>query len=60
MATLQVSKNKPKEGFGQKVKHVIAAIGAIKGVIDTGKTIYSAAQAAAPYIEMARTGMALL
>ena len=60
MATLQACKNKPEEGFGQKVRNIIGAVGTIKGVIDTGRTIYSAAQAAAPYLEMARTGMALL
>ncbi len=51
MATLQVSKRPPKEGFGQKVKHIVEAVGTIKGLYDTGKTIYAAAQVAAPYIQ---------
>ena len=56
MATLQ-TKNQPKEGFGQKVKKITEVVGTIKGLYDTGKTIYSAAQAAAPYL---RTAMAFL
>lgn len=41
------------EGFGQKVKNVAGMVGTIKGIFDAGKTIYSAVQTAAPYIEMA-------
>ena len=40
-------------GFAQKVKNVASLVGTVKSIYDTGKTIYSAAQAAAPYIEMA-------
>ena len=39
-------------GFAQKVKNVASLVGTVKGIYDTGKTIYSAAQAAAPYVEM--------
>ena len=56
MATLQ-TRTQPKEGFGQKVKRAAEVVGAIKGMYDTGKTIWSAAQAAAPYL---RTAMALI
>ena len=40
-------------GFAQKVKNVASLVGTVKSIYDTEKTIYSAAQAAAPYIEMA-------
>jgi phage-related protein len=37
-------------GIGQKVKH-LANLGAkVKGAYDTARTIYSLAQAAAPYV----------
>ena len=39
-------------GFAQKVKNVASLVGTVKGIYDTGKTIYSAAQAAATYVEM--------
>ena len=39
-------------GFAQKVKNVASLVGTVTGIYDTGKTIYSAAQAAAPYVEM--------
>ena len=39
-------------GFAQKVKNVASLVGTVKSIYDTGKTIYSAAQAAAPYVEM--------
>ena len=39
-------------GFGQKVQNIASLVGTVKGIYDTGKTIYSAAQAAAPYVEM--------
>ena len=39
-------------GFAQKIKNVASLVGTVKGIYDTGKTIYSAAQAAAPYVEM--------
>ena len=53
MAALQAAKNQPKEGFGQKVQKIGAVIGTIKGIYDTGRTIYSVAQAAAPYMATA-------
>ena len=48
---------KPKESFGQKVKNVSETLGAIKGIYETGKMVYSGIQAAAPYIT---SGLALL
>ena len=39
-------------GFAQKVQNIASLVGTVKGIYDTGKTIYSAAQAAAPYVEM--------
>ena len=53
MAALQAAKKQPKEGFGQKIQKIGAVIGTIKGIYDTGRTIYSVAQAAAPYVSMA-------
>ena len=53
MASLQAAKNQPKENFGQKVQKIGAVIGTIKGIYDTGRTIYSVAQAAAPYVATA-------
>ena len=53
MAALQATKKPPKEGFGQKVKNIVEAVGTIKGIYDTGRTIYTAAQAAAPYMATA-------
>ena len=52
-----ISKTQPKEGFGQKVKNVASVVGTIKGMYDTGKSIYAGMQVAAPYVEM---GMAML
>ena len=53
MAALQATKKPPKEGFGQKVKNIVEAVGTIKGIYDTGRTIYTAAQTMAPYVSMA-------
>jgi len=43
-----------ERSFGQKVADVAKRVGAgvslAKGVFDTGRTIYSAVQAAAPYV----------
>ena len=39
-------------GFAQKGKNVASLVGTVKSSYDTGKTIYSTAQAAAPYVEM--------
>jgi|TARA_B110000285_G_scaffold205657_1_gene243587 hypothetical protein len=58
MASPQYNKQpKPKESFGQKVKNVSETLGAIKGIYETGKMVYSGIQAAAPYIT---SGLALL
>ena len=58
MASPQYNKQqRPKASFGQKVKHVSETVGAIKGLWDTGRMIYSGIQAAAPYVT---TGLALL
>jgi len=58
MASPQYNKQpKPKESFGQKVKNVSETVGAIKGLWDTGRMVYSGIQAAAPYIT---SGLALL
>ena len=56
MATMQ-TKTQPKEGFGQKVKRVAQVVGEIKGLYEAGKAVWSAGQAAAPYV---RAGLALL
>ena len=37
--------------FGEKVKHVAAAVGTAKGTYDVGRTIYQIAQTAIPMIE---------
>jgi hypothetical protein len=37
-------------GVGEKVKHLVELGAGLKGIYDTGKTIYSAAQMAAPII----------
>jgi len=68
MASSQYSKQqKPKElfgqkvknvsDFGQKVKNVTETVGAIKGLWDTGRMVYSGIQTAAPYIAR---GLAML
>jgi len=58
MASPQYNKQqKPKESFGQKVKNVSETLGAIKGIYETGKMVYSGIQTAAPYIA---SGLALL
>ena len=58
MASPQYNKHpKPKESFGQKVKNVSETVGAIKGLWDTGRMVYSGIQTAAPYIT---SGLALL
>jgi hypothetical protein len=41
------------QGIGHKVKHLAEIAGTVKGLYDTGRTIYTAAQVAAPYIEAA-------
>ena len=58
MASPQYNKqHRPKESFGQKVKNVSETLGAIKGIYETGKMVYSGIQTAAPYIA---SGLALL
>ena len=37
--------------FGEKVKHVAAAVGTAKGIYDVGRTIYQIGRAAIPMIE---------
>ena len=39
-------------GFAQQVQNVASLVATVKGRYDTGKTIYSTAQATAPYAEM--------
>ena len=39
--------------FGEKVKHVAAAVATAKCIYDTGRTIYQIAQTAIPFIETA-------
>jgi hypothetical protein len=53
MGTLVNMKKPPSETFGQKVKNVAETIGALKGVYDIGKSVYSGLQTAAPFIEAA-------
>ncbi len=48
---------RPSEGFGQKVKKVVSAIGTAKAVFEAGRTIYAGAQAVAPYVA---AGVAML
>ena len=40
-------------GLGQKVKNVAEFAGAVKGIYEVGRTVYSGFVAAAPYLEMA-------
>ena len=44
-------KQSPAESFGSKVKSVVQVVGAMKGLYDAGKTVYSLAQAAQPIIQ---------
>ena len=54
MASPQYNKQpKPKESFGQKVKNVSETVGAIKGLWDTGRMVYSGIQTVAPYVASA-------
>ena len=58
MASPQYNKQqRPKDSFGQKVTNVSETLGAIKGIYETGKMVYSGIQTAAPYIA---SGLALL
>ena len=53
MALIKTYDNKPPpESFGQKVKNISETLGAMKGIYDTGKAIYSGVQTAMPYIRM--------
>ena len=38
-------------GFGEKVKHVAAAVGTAKGLYDVGRTLYQIGQVAIPAIQ---------
>jgi hypothetical protein len=57
MANLQNFRNKRSpsmlESIGQKVKNGIEFAGAVKGIYDVGKVVYSGFVAAAPYLEAA-------
>jgi hypothetical protein len=57
MANLQNFRNNQRpnwiEGLGQKVKQAAEFAGAVKGMYEVGKTVYSGFVAAAPYIEAA-------
>ena len=57
MANLQNFRNNSHVGLlenvGQKVKNAAEIAGAVKGVWDVGKIIYSGFQVAAPYLEAA-------
>ena len=57
MGSLQ-QQQKPKESFGQKVKQISEVVGTIKGLYDTGKTIYTGIQTVAPYIAAGLTAIA--
>ena len=48
------------QGIGQKIKNLIEIGGTIKGIYDTGKAVYAAGQAAAPFIESALPLLGLL
>ena len=53
MGYLNTYNNKPpSESFGHKVKNVAETLGAIKGMYDTGKAIYSGIQTVAPLVRM--------
>jgi hypothetical protein len=55
MANLQNFRNKRSpsmlESIGQKVKHGVEFAGAVKGIYDVSKVVYSGFVAAAPYLE---------
>ena len=57
MANLQNFRNNQRpswiEGLGQKVRNVTEFAGAVKGMYNVGRTVYSGFVAAAPYLEMA-------
>jgi len=46
------------EGLGSKVRNVAEVVGTAKGLYDAGKFIYSAAQAAMPYVAPAAAFLA--
>ena len=51
---MALHRHKQPRSFGQKVADVAQRVGAgmalAKGVYDTGRTVYTAVQAAAPYV----------
>ena len=57
MANLQNFRNNQRPdwitGLGQKVKNAAEFAGAVKGLYQVGKTVYSGFVAAAPYLEAA-------
>ena len=42
--------NALSQGLGHKIKNIATFAGAVKSIYDTGKTVYSIAQVAAPYV----------
>ena len=38
------------QGLGHKIKDIAKLAGTVKGIYDTGRTVYSIASAAAPYV----------
>ena len=38
------------QGLGHKIKNIAKFAGAVKSIYDTGKTVYSIAQVATPYV----------
>jgi len=50
--SMRIAKRQPSmlQSIGNKVKNVAEFIGSAKGIWDTGRAIYGAVQAAAPYI----------
>jgi len=41
------------ENVGEKAKNIVELVGAIKGVYDAGKMVYTGLAVAAPYLMMA-------
>ena len=50
MASMIATRRPPREGFGQKVKNMVEMVGTIKGIYDTGRTIYNVAKVAGPVL----------
>ena len=56
MASLHNFRHRQKptwlEGVGNKIKNVAEIIGSVKGIYDVGRGLYTAAQAATPFLAM--------